>query len=59
MARRLDLTSRDGKSSEMKLRSVRLTEDENHKLNYILEARSMTLRDFVAEQIEKEFIRIK
>jgi dsDNA-specific endonuclease/ATPase MutS2 len=59
IARRLDLQDRAGKSKEMIQRKLRLTEAENEKLNYLIEAKGKTLRDTVVELVEEEIKKMK
>lgn len=59
MAARNDLTDRNGKSKDMKKRTVRLTESENFKLNTLLANSGMTLRDYIANLIEIEYEKSK
>ena len=50
------LTHRDGKSLEMKQRKMRLTEEENEKLDELLAKTKLNLRDLMAELIEERWI---
>ncbi|HAT4185391.1 TPA: hypothetical protein I9007_000878 [Clostridium perfringens] len=50
------LTHRDGKSLEMKQRKMRLTEEENAKLDEILDKTGLNLRDLMAEMIEDKWM---
>lgn len=58
MATRKDHQDRGGKSTEMVKRTVRLTQEENNKLNEILEVSKSTLRDAIADMIEKRYIEV-
>ena len=55
MAARKDLTDRHGKSKEMIKRGVRLTNEENEKLNSLVAQTGLTLRDLVAQLIEEKY----
>lgn len=59
MAARNDLTDRNGKSKEMAKRGMRLTDQENFKLNTLLANSGMTLRDYIANLIEIEHEKLK
>lgn len=59
MARGINVTDRKGKSQEMIQRKIRLTEEENIKLNYLVDVKGKSLRDTLVELIDKEFNRIK
>jgi len=50
------LTHRDGKSLEMKQRKMRLTEEENEKLDELLAKTKLNLRDLMAELIEERWM---
>lgn len=55
MALRKDLTDRQGKSLDMIKRGIRLTDEENYKLNKLLDVTGMTLRDLIASLIEEKY----
>jgi hypothetical protein len=55
MAARKDLTDRKGKSKEMIKRGIRLTDEENNKLNRLMGDMGLNLRDLIAYLVEKEF----
>ena len=59
MAARNDLTDRNGKSKEMTKRGIRLTEEENNKLNELVSNSGLTLRDYIAGLIEIEYENMK
>ncbi|MGV2803586.1 hypothetical protein GNF85_07810 [Clostridium perfringens] len=50
------LTHRDGKSLEMKQRKMRLTEEENEKLDELLAKTKLNLRDLMSELIEERWM---
>lgn len=58
MALRKDLTDRQGKSLDMIKRGIRLTDEENCKLNKLLDITGITLRDLIASLIEQEYKKI-
>lgn len=59
MALRHDLVDRKGKSSEMPKRGIRLTDEENTKLNELMDATGMNLRDLIASLIEEKYKNLK
>ena len=48
-------TNREGQSRKMKVRQLRLTDDENEMLNELLAATGLTLRDLVSEMIDERY----
>lgn len=48
-------TNREGQSRKMKVRQLRLTDDENEMLNELLAATGLTLRDLIAEMIDERY----
>lgn len=55
MAARKDLTDRNGKSKEMPKRGIRLTDEENAKLNTLIVQTGKSLRDLIADLINREY----
>jgi hypothetical protein len=48
-------TDRDGQAREMRQRQIRVTEDENKKLNELIDLTGLTLRDLITGLIEEEY----
>ncbi len=48
-------TDRGGQGRKMKVRQLRLTDDENEMLNELLAATELTLRDLIAEMIDERY----
>lgn len=59
MAVRKDSTDRNGKSREMAKRGIRLTDEENSKLNELVAHSGMNLRDYISNLIEIEYEKLK
>lgn len=49
---------RNGSSAEMKKRTVRLTDEENEKLDELLSITGLSLRELIAEMIDERYIEI-
>jgi len=56
MKRKRTYEDRNGSSAEMKKRTVRLTDEENEKLNELLSITGLSLRELIAEMIDERYI---
>lgn len=59
MAARNDLTDRNGKSKEMIKRGVRLTDEENYRLERLMTMSGLNLRDLIATLVNEKYESIK
>ncbi len=59
MAARKDLTDRNGKSKEMIKRGVRLTDEENYRLERLMTMSGLNLRDLIATLVNEKYESIK
>lgn len=49
-------TDRNGQARQMKVRQIRITEEENEMLEELLSKTGYTLRDLMAEMIEERWM---